>query len=137
MPMTAVCSQIKGSRTEYFLENPSGRKNHVFLDSSDAITNSYLKLFWESGSKEGLITIDDSPSIASKTHAAKAIIAFSDGQQLTFVSILNDAPIMVTLYPQNKVATYSMQSNWGMLASGVKANLFHAVCEINTGANQN
>ena len=131
--MTAICSDIKGSRIEYFLSNPVGKTNYKFLNSEDAVTNGYLKISWESGSREGLISIDDSRQ--TNTHMAKATMVFSGSEQLTFLSIINEAPFMVTLYPKSSIAVYSMQSNWGELASGVRANLLHAVCEIKAGSN--
>lgn len=128
--MLAICSQLEGSRITYFKDNPN-EKNSEFLISADRSSGSELRIAWKENSHDAIISISDTSKMSlPQTHFAKAVSIFTTPEQISFVGILNRAPIMVTLYPDSKVAIYSMQSNWGTLASGVRANLFHAVCEI-------
>jgi hypothetical protein len=132
LTITATCHSISGSRVDYFVQNFADKKNNIFIESPDSITDSQLKISWKEGGKEAILSIDDAPSDIKHTSSAKMVVMFSNDQQTTFVGILNNAPIMVTIYPLSNAAVISMQSNWGTVAMGVRAHLFHSVCSINS-----
>lgn len=125
-----ICSQITGSHTYYFTQNSAGKENERFFDAPDSITDTTFNILFNKNTNQGLITISKiHPDEFDVTHSTEITKVFSDNQQITFLGILNNAPIMLTFYPASNVLIYNMQSNWGTIASGIRAQLFHAKCE--------
>jgi hypothetical protein len=126
--LTATCEQIKGQRVDYFLDNPLDKPNKKFLESNDSISGSKLLISYDTSANNALFSLGESGT--GKLHTVSLVKLYSSDQQITFVGILDDAPIMVTLYPLSHTVLYNMQSNWGNIATGIRSNLFHAICEI-------
>ena len=71
------------------------------------------------------------------TYKTKLVLLIHDTdppfEQLTFVGILNGAPLMLTYYPEQNIVFYAMHTTYNLagLLEGAKAMQLHAECKSN------
>ena len=125
--ISATCSGLKGSRVEYLSSNRFKEKNHSFLESQDG-TSSPAMLLWNTSKGVAYFSLDDTKG--GEKHSALVALLYRSSDQFTFAGELAGAPILFTLYPNEEVGVYTMNTTWRNLARGAKSVMFHAKCKI-------
>ncbi len=134
--MMATCTDIKGPQTYYYPDSPWNRERETnkFDDHQDGISSRYLVLRWEEGKNIAAVALVDRESKDISTSAVVHSLHRTQGgnsEQISFSGILNDAPVMISLYPREKILIYSQQSIWSPpVGEGIRAFMFHATCDI-------
>jgi hypothetical protein len=128
--LTATCNNFEGIRIEYFLNNNIGLQNKQFIVQKDKLSGE-LKLIWDIKKESALFTSQDSVLAGGKVNQTEVISLLQDEKQITFVGVLYGAPILFTLYPEEKVAFYSWHTSQSIAGNGIKSIDLYAKCDIN------
>jgi hypothetical protein len=118
--MRADCQDLKGTRVDYAQKE--------FKKNVDGVTNSRPQITYDFQSQKGYFISTDA---AKTTDSIELIKVASTDHYISFMSILNGAPVLMTIYPKDKVLIYNEQAV--MKINGQvwpKAKMFWAECDI-------
>lgn len=120
--LRANCEDLKGIRVDY--------SNEKFEQSTDGMTGSKPQILYDFNTKKATYISTD----ASKTTDNVEIVLVSEtDRRLSFVGVINGAPVMLSIYPKDKILFYSEQASMVLPnMAWPKAKLFWAKCEIQT-----
>ena len=99
-----------------------------FKNDTDGITGSKPQLFYDFSTKKGYYTSTDT---AKQTDNVEIVNLAQTEDMLGFAGVVNGAPVLITIYPKEKIMLYSEQ---GIMAlpntTWPKAKMFWSKCEV-------
>lgn len=127
---TIICDEPMGSRVDYFAFNSMNLENEKFIMGKDKVSGMKPIITLNSNNHDvGFVISDaaDAKSVQPKKGEMK-VLAYND-DQISFVGLVNGAPILATYYPKIQILIYSQQSIWpGPNYQGARAVIFYAKC---------
>ena len=81
------------------------------------------------------IVLPNSDKAGGKPHTMTAHLIARDTNQISFIGILNGAPTLVSIYPNEEIMIYSTHGSWphAYALAGAMAKTFYAKCKFNSG----
>lgn len=131
--MTAICSDFNGPQIDYFTHTISKTiRAKEFIDTPTKLSKAKLILIWKEHANKAQYILSYDPTNAKEiAEGEQLILAYDNVDQKTFVGLTNGSPVMLSIYPLDKVAIYSQQSVWSpYVGQGVRAFMFHSKCNI-------
>lgn len=128
--LTVLCHGMQGTRVDYFTQNLAHYTNNKFIAAPEKMEANQV-LTWNMNRNIATLIFPDTKHPAAEANTTKIHLLSKGSEQITFTAILSGAPILVSLYPYEKIMVYSMHSVWPQpVATGVRAVLFYAKCNF-------
>lgn len=124
------CDPPNGLRVDYYeQENIFKNPSQIFIPNDDKISGMNPKVIFNNDGKTAIFTVGNSSVMPPETITSHMIIFYTTQEQISFVGIMNGAPVLASYYPPMKILVYSQQTNWTPFTRGVRSALFYSKCK--------
>jgi hypothetical protein len=126
---TIVCDPPRGLRVDYFeMNNILKKPANIFLPDTDKVSGMNPTIIFEDGEKFAMFILGHTKNAPKETLKTKMFIFYNSPEQISFVGLMKDAPILASYYPLLHILVYSQQANWLPVSGGMRATLFYSDC---------
>lgn len=123
-----TCSTIKETQLRYDNQsNPNQGQYASFFGMSDVSAQGVFTINTDNAKNTALLTFTDSNKNKTNQPIPLNLVSQSK-QEISFSGLLGQNPILLTLYPQNKLGVYSLHSMDGKSQAQLRVNIRYARC---------
>src|SRR5690349_4182638 len=126
-----TCSTIKETQLRYLNQsNPNQGQYSSFFAVNDVSAQGNFDIKTDDSKNTAIIDFSGSNKDKAKTKQSTILnLVSKDKEQITFSGLLNQNPVLLTVYPKNNTAVYSLHSPYGKENEGINVNILYAHCD--------